>query len=326
VITLTRLFCALLASIAVSSTSAAGEADAYPTKPIRLIVPFAAGGVADVVARILSDKVAAELGQPVIVDNRSGANSVIGTQAAARAEPDGYTILQMVSTGAIIVSLQQNIPYDLERDFAPVVGIGSIPLALAVPGSSNIHSINDLVALARSSPNGVNYASGSAGSLGHLAAALLVQQLKITATHIPYRGGSGAMQALMGSQVDFFFATTVDTVEFAKAGKIRLLAVTSDERLPQLPDVPTMKELGYAGFNPTVWQGYVVPALTPDTVINRLHDAFADAVAQTDVRERFDSLGVRPNVTGPAAFGKLIREEAVHWRRVIQENHISFDN
>jgi tripartite-type tricarboxylate transporter receptor subunit TctC len=324
-IDLKKVICALvvLAALDLAGNSMPAQAASYPSRPIKLIVPFAAGGVGDVLARILGERASAELGQPVIIDNRSGGNTVIGTQAAARSAPDGYTVLQMTTTGSIIVSLQENIPYDLNRDFAPVIGVGSVPLVLAVPSTAKIHAIADLVALARSTPNGINYATGGSGSLGHLAAALLVQQLKIKATHVPYRGNSAAMQGLLGTQVQFFFATAADAIELAKAGGIQLLAVTSDQRLPSLPDVPTMTELGFAHLNPTVWYGYVVPANTPADVVDRLYKAFAGAAAEPGTQERLNKLGVTTNVISAPEFGKFIREESVRWRQVIQENKIT---
>jgi tripartite-type tricarboxylate transporter receptor subunit TctC len=324
-IDLKKVICVLgaLAAADLAGNSMSARSASYPSRPIKLIVPFAAGGVGDVLARILGEKVSAQLGQPVIIDNRSGGNTVIGTQAAARSAPDGYTILQMTTTGAIIISLQENIPYDLNRDFAPVIGVGSVPLVLAVSSTSRIHAISDLVALAGSTPNGINYATGGSGSLGHLAAALLVQQLKIKATHVPYRGNSAAMQGLLGTQVHFFFATAADAIELAKAGGIQLLAVTSDQRLASLSDVPTMTELGFPHFNPTVWYGYVVPANTPADVVDRLYKAFVGAVAEPEARERLSKLGVTTNVISAPEFGKFIREESVRWRLVIQENNIS---
>jgi tripartite-type tricarboxylate transporter receptor subunit TctC len=311
---------------AIFALNGIANATSYPTRTIKIIVPFAAGGVGDVLARILADKVRAELGQPVIVENRAGGNSVIGTQIAARSEPDGYTVLQLSATGSVIISLQKDVTYNLQRDFTPVVEVASGPLALAVSGKSNAHSVSELIAQARATPGGVNYASGGAGSMGHLAAALLARENQFPAAHIAYRGNGPAMQDLLADRVQYFFPTVVDAIELGKSGQIRLLAVTSEERLPSLPNVPTMAELGFADFNPVVWYGYLVPAHTPEDVVARLEKTFAKAVLDPTVQERLSSLGLTAKVAGPAEFGRLIESESARWRKVIEENNIRLEN
>lgn len=327
-IDLRKLICASLALATGMSMLFGGDARAgqYPSMPIKLIVPYAAGGVGDVVARILGEKVSDELGQPMIIDNRAGGNSVIGTQIAVRSKPDGYTILQATPGNVIIPILQRSVPYNWERDLAPVVGIGSVPLVLAVPAKSNIRSIPDLVATANSTPGGLIYASGGAGSMSHLAPARLVRELKIKATHVPYRGFSGSVQALLGDQIHFIFATIADVVELAKSGTVRLLAVTSEQRIPSLPDVPTMAELGFPSFYPAVWYGYVVPANTPKDIIERLYTAFAEAANNPEVKERLGKLGLTIKVTNGSEFGRYMHDEATRWQHVIEENQIKLDN
>jgi tripartite-type tricarboxylate transporter receptor subunit TctC len=319
-----RMICALLALAAASANQLAVAAEAYPTGPIKLIIPFAAGGVGDIVGRSLGEKVGKELGQPVVIDNRAGGNSVIGTYAAARAKPDGYTILQMTGANVIVTALQK-VPYDLQRDFTTVIGVGSAPLALAVPAQLNINSLDDLVAYAKSNPNGLIYASGGVGSLGHLSAARLVRALNIKALHVPYRGNSGAVEGLLGGQTQMFFGAVLDSIELAKAGKLKILAVTSDKRMPNLPDVPTMKELGFQDFTPTIWYGYNVPANTPQEIVDRLAAAFAKGASQPDLQARLADLGVTINLSSGPEFAKYMREELARWQKVASENNIKLE-
>ena len=318
-----------VAALVLTSTGIAAPAnaqgDAYPSKPIKLIVPFTAGGPGDVLARLLADKVGAELGQRILVDNRTGGNGIIGTDAVAKSEPDGYTILQMTGTQVVTPHLQSNIPYDLNRDLVPVVGVGAAPTVLVVPGKSGIRSLDDLAKLAKSSPNGINFGSGSVGSIAHLTAALLVQQLNIKATHVPYRGSSLAVQAIAANEVQFFFPTPIEAAELAKSGDIRMIAVNADQRLANFPDVPTMKELGMANVDARIWYGYYVPARTPPAIIDRLYKAFAKVMSDPAVTERIQTLGFVPKVTDAAEFGKFVNSESARWKKVIDENQIKAD-
>ena len=315
----------VLLAAGLGAGGAAAQSASYPTKPIRLIVTFSAGGPADVVGRLVAEKMGAELGQSVIVENRTGGNSVIGTQAAARSEPDGYTVLMLTAANIIAVHLQSNVPYDFEKDFTPVIGIGSVPNVLAVPTKANIRSIADLVALAKSTPDGLNYASGGNGSLGHISGALLAQELKIKATHVPYRGNSVAMQDLMANRVQLFFPSIIEGLAGAKTGEVRLLAVTSEQRVASAPDVPTMKELGLGHIDPRIWYGYLVPAKTPPAIVERLHDAIAKSVTRPDVQERLKAFSFITTIqTGPQ-FRELMRSESARWQKVIQENGIKSD-
>ena len=305
-----KMTSAILAFAAASMLcgGAAAQNAPYPTKPVKVVVPFAAGGTSDVVARILGERVGVELGQPVIVENRTGAGGAIGMQAVIRSKPDGYTLVSMSAANAILPLLQENT-YDWERELTPVIGIGSVPYAIAVNGKSSIRSIADLVAMAKSMPGGINYASGGTGSPSHLAPARLVRELKVDATHVPFQGLSGAVQALLGNQVQFICATVADVTKLAKSGDLRLLAVTSEQRLPELPDVPTMAELGFADFYPSTWYAFLVPAKTPSDVVDRLR-----------------ALGLTVKVRNGAELGKFMRYDVARWSRVIQENQIKLAN
>jgi tripartite-type tricarboxylate transporter receptor subunit TctC len=315
---------ALGASICVVGCAAAQSAS-YPTRPIKVIVPYAAGGNGDVVARILGEKASADLGQPIIIDNRSGANGVTGAAVAAHAAPDGYSLLQIATTHVILPTLQQDLPYNWEKDFTPVFGTVSVPLVFAVNAKSNIRSMDDLAALAKSTSGGLNYASGGAGSISHLAAADLVQKLKISATHVPYRGFTPAVEALLGNDVHFICVTVSDVIELAKSGDVRLLAVTSEQRMSSLPDVPTMAELHFADFYPSSWNGYVAPANTPSDAIDRLYKAYGKAGSDPSVQDLLAKRGVMVKIRNGAEFGKFMSDESARWRHVIEENHIKME-
>ena len=318
-----RIALAVVAAGSVFGSAAAQTA--YPSRPIKLIVPFPAGGSSDILGRAFADRLARDLGQTIVVDNRAGANTVLGTQAAAGSKADGYTILQVTPNAVIIASLQQNLPYDLQRDFTPVIGVGSVPLLLAVPANSTTRSVADLVALAKSRPGGVTYASGGIGSLGHLAPARFVRELKVTGTHVPYRGVAPAMQDVVGGRVDLMFVSSLEGMQMAKSGQVRVLGVTSEQRLPSLPDVPTMAELGFADFKPAVWYGFLVPAKTSADIVDRLNKAFASAANDAGVRERLSSLGLTVKIRSGPEMDKYIREEQARWGQVVKENNIKLE-
>jgi tripartite-type tricarboxylate transporter receptor subunit TctC len=320
---LRKLLCALAALGAASfgGINLATAEEAYPAQFIKMIVAVPPGGPVDLVGRALGEKVGAELGKPVVVENRPGGGTVVGIQAAARARPDGYTILNLTSSGVAMAALQKNLPYDLVRDFTPIIGIGWFPMVPAVPAASNIKSIADLAAATRSA-NGITYGSGGVGSLAHLAAVRLINELKGTGNHVPYRGNNDALQAVLGNQVQLFFASTAETLPFARSGQIRLLAVTSEQRFSGLPDVPTMKEAGFSDFNPRLWQAIMAPAGTPASIVSRLHDAFARAVLDPSVQGRLNAVGFAAEVREPAALSLFINEEAARWSKVIKENNI----
>jgi tripartite-type tricarboxylate transporter receptor subunit TctC len=277
-IKLKMLLCSLAALGAANfgNINIAAAEGTYPTRPIKMIVPNPAGGVGDLISRVLAEKANAELGQPIVIENRSGATTVIGTDAVARSKPDGYTFLSLTTSGVVVSVLREKLPYNLERDFTPIISVGSFPMALTVSAASSINSFADLVAAARST-RGITYASGGVGTLAHLSSVRLIKELNGAGNHVPYRGNNDAIQALLGNHVQMFFPSTAEALPLATSGEIRVLGVTSEERLPTLPDVPTMRELGFAQFNPRLWYAFLVPANTPANVISRLHDALAKA-------------------------------------------------
>lgn len=312
--------CELLATIPASA-----QTGSFPNRPLRLIIPFPAGGSSDILGRVFAEKMQLSLGQAVVVDNRAGGSTVIGTLAAATARPDGYTLLQVTPNAAIIGSLQPGLSYDLERDFTPVIGVGAVPLLLAVSPRSEIRSLADLTALARATPAGVTYASGGIGSMGHLAPARLIRDLKINATHIPFRGVAPALQEVAAGRVDFMLVSSLEGAQLAKAGQVRLLGVTAEQRLPSMPDVPTMAELGFPDFTPGVWYGFVVPTRTPTDVVDRLAKAIAEAAGDPSVKERLGGLGLSIRLRDGQDFRRYIHDEIARWSRVIKENNIRLE-
>jgi tripartite-type tricarboxylate transporter receptor subunit TctC len=322
-INLRKAACATLL-LGIASFASSGTADSqsvYPTTTIKAIVPFAPGGSGDVLARVFGEKVGTDLGKSIIIENRSGAGGAMGTQAVINAKPDGYTLLQGASATVIIPLFQPNL-FNWERDLTPVAGIGSIPLVFVVNATSNIRSIADLAAKARSMPGGLNYGSGGNGSVSHLAAARLMADSKITGTHINFRGFSAAVQALLGDQVQVVCVTTADVTQLAQAGTVRALAVTSEQRFPDLPDVPTMAELGFSDFYASSWNGYLAPAKTPAEIVNRLYTAYAAAGKDPDVQARLGKLGFVLKIRNPAELENFMRDESNRWGRVIRENNI----
>jgi tripartite-type tricarboxylate transporter receptor subunit TctC len=311
----------VLSAASIYSTGSALAAETCPGPAIKMIIPNPAGGVGDLLGRILGDKASGELGQPVVIENRAGGTTVIGTDAVAKANPDGCTILSLTASGVVVTVLRDKLPYNLARDFTPIMGIGSFPMVLAVPVASKLNSFAELIAAVKSK-DGITYASGGTGTMAHLAAARLIKELDGSGNHIPYRGNSDAIQSLLGNHVQLFFPSTAEALPLMKAGKIRLLGVTSDARLATLPDVPTMKELGFAEFNPKLWYAFLAPANTPSSVVLRQRDAFTKAILDPSVQERLGALGFTAEIKDSAAVSALMSSEAARWGKVIKENNI----
>lgn len=307
---------------AITPMAHAAPMEACPGKYIRMVIPNPAGGVGDLIGRVYAEKAAVPLGQPIVIENHAGATTVIGTELVAKSKPDGCTILSLTASGVVASVLRRKMPYNLERDFAPIIGIGSLPMVLAVPAASNIKSFADLTAVIKS-PNGITYASGGTGTLAHLSAARLIKDMGGTGNHVPYRGNADATQALLGNHVQLFFPSTAEAIPLVKGGKIRVLGVTSLTRVPQLKDVPTMKELGFADFNPQLWYALLAPAGTPQPTIAAMNEAFGDAAKDPSVKEKLGALGFTTEAADPAAVSALIKAEAARWGKVIKDNNIS---
>lgn len=308
--------------LAILHGSAAAQS--YPSKPIRFIVPYGVGGPGDTIGRLIGKQLTESLGQPVVIDNRSGATTIIGTELTAKAPPDGYTLLLISTTHAVNPGLFQKLPYDPIKDFAPVTLIVSTPFMLSVHPSVAASSVSELVALARSNPRLLNYGSSGTGSSIHLTTELLKAAAKIEMTHVPYKGSGPAFIDLMGGQIQVLFSSTVSTLPHVKSGKVRGLAVTSLKRAQALPDVPTVAE-SYPGFESSSWFGMLVPAKTPKLVIDRLLAETRAALKAPDVNQALLSQGAEPGGQAPAEFAAYFQSEIKKWAGVIKGAGIRLD-
>ena len=301
-------FSVISAALVVQPTAIA--ADAYPTKPIRLIVPFAPGGGNDSVARIIGQTISIPLGQPVVIENRPGAGGSLGADLAAKAPADGYTLfLGGVGSHALNPSINRNLPYDPVKDFAPITWIASAPMALVAHPSVPANSVAQLIDHARKNPNKLNFASNGNGSSSQLAAVMFNTMAKTEMVHIPYKGLSPAVTDLIGGQVQLMFSSVVAIIPHIQAGKVKVLAVTSSRRIPTLPQTPTIAEAGLAGYETSSWYGILAPAGTPVAVVNRLSMEINKAIQNPEVRAKLASEGAEPVGSSPEGFATHIRSE-----------------
>lgn len=318
-----RFFAALLFGL-IAAAGWPVAAQTYPAHPVKLVIPVPPGGSADVVGRLLANAASAELGQPIIVDNRAGAAGSVGTASALKAPADGYTLVQCsIGSCAINPSLYKNVGYDLFKDMAPVILLGASINVLTVNNEAGIRSVKDLVDQARRQP--MAYASSGVGASNHLAAELLKKMAGIELTHVPYKGSGPAITDLIGGQVPVFFDNEPSILPFIKQGKVRALAVTGKTRSANLPDVPTMEELGFAGFVIEPWYAFAAPAGTPEPAIRRLNTAFNNALNQPAVRDRMVAMGITPAGGSPEVLGRLIRSEYTRWAELIRVQGIKGD-
>jgi tripartite-type tricarboxylate transporter receptor subunit TctC len=317
----------LFATAAFVSFAAASWAQSgYPTHPGRIIVPFPPGGPADVLARIAGDKLGQALGQPFVVENRSGAGGNIGMEQGAKAAPDGYTLtLAPVGNLTIAPSLYSKLPYDPAKDYAPITVLAAVPNVLIVHPSVGVKTLPQLIALAKEKPGTLNYASPGNGSGPHLAGELLKSLAGIDIVYVPFNGVAPAMNAVLGGQVQLFFAQSSAALSHVKAGNVVALGVASPKRIASAPDLPTIAEQGLPGFDVTSWYSLVAPAGTPQPIIERLHRELAKALAESDVRERIAGLGAEPVGNSPSEFAAMQRTEAARWAKLAKEANIHAD-
>ena len=294
----------------------------YPTKPVKMIVPFQAGSAPDVLARAVSERLGAAIGQAIVIDNRPGAGGNIGADAAAKAPGDGYTLMLATISHASNPSLYRNVNYDPVKDFAPVSLIARVPGLLVVPADSPIKSVADLVAAARAKPGSLNYASGGNGSQAHFGGELFRQAANVEIVHVPYKGAPEILTSLLSNQTAFAFPTFTTALPQVQGGKLRALAVTSPTRNPKLPEVPTMKEAGVANYSVASWNALAAPAGTPPEVIARLNAAANAALASPAVQERLLAVGVRPQGSTPEQLRTLLAAETKRWGEVIRRAKI----
>jgi len=293
-------------------------AQSYPARPIRMIVAYPPGGGTDIVGRMMGQKLGENLGQTVVVDNRGGATGNIGTEIAAHATADGYTLLMgNVAPNAINVSLFKKLPFDPVKDFAPVSLVAVTPNILVVQPSSPVKTVKDLIALAKSKPGTLNFPSAGVGSSSHLAGEMLKSIAGIDMVHVPYKGGGPALVALLSGQVQLMFATLPAAMPHVKSGKLRPVAVTTSHRSQALPELPTIAESGVPGYEAATWYGLLAPAGTPKAIVDRLHAEIVKILA-TDTRQRLAAQGFEPAGTTPAEFAGYIKSEIVKWGKVIK--------
>jgi tripartite-type tricarboxylate transporter receptor subunit TctC len=300
-------------------------AQPYPGKPVRIVVPFAAGGPADVYARFMSQKLQEALGQNFVVDNRPGAGSVIGTDAVAKSSPDGYTLLLMSNAHTVNESLIPNKPFQLMRDFVAVAPINYSDLVLVANPSVPAANLKELIAQAKARPGKINYASSGPGTPYHMAGELFKSMAGIYLVHIPYRGSSGARTDVIGGQVDVMFDAVTTMTEQVKAGKVKALATTGRQRSDVLPDVPTLNEAGVPGYEATIWLGLMAPRGTPTAVVEKLNAAVSKIVSQPEIRQLWGRQGAVPMVMSPEAFDKYARDDIAKWAGVIRTANIKVD-
>jgi tripartite-type tricarboxylate transporter receptor subunit TctC len=297
------------------------SAQTYPNKPVKIIVPFAAGGPADVYGRFMAQKLTESLGQSFVVDNRPGAGSVIGTDAAAKAPADGYTLLLMSNAQTVNESLIPNKPYQLLRDFVPVAPINYSDLVLVAHPSVAASNVKELVALAKSKPGKINYASSGPGTPYHMAGELFKANSGTFIVHVPYRGSSGARTDLIGGQVDVMFDAMTTMTEQIKAGKVKALATSGRARSSVLPDVPTVAESGVDGlksFESTIWLGFMAPKATPASVVNQLNAAISKITSSSDVKAAWGKQGATPMVMSAEAFAKYAADDVEKWAKIVK--------
>jgi tripartite-type tricarboxylate transporter receptor subunit TctC len=318
--------CSSLAGIALCFAAAAqAESGAgmqsYPNKPIRLIVAYPPGGGADIVARILGQRLGENLGQQVVVDNRGGAAGIIGTETAARALPDGYTLLLGTNaTQCIFPSLYPTLPYDPVADFAPVTSVVSVANVLVVHPSVAAKSVKELIALARAKPGQLNYGSAGAGSTTHIAMELFKIMSGVRMEHIPYKGLGPAVADLVGGQLQVMISNMPPVIPHAKSGRLRALAVTGAQRSAATPELPTIAEAALPGYEADVWYGVLAPAGVPKPVVTKLQTEIVRILRAPDMKERLSAMGAEPIGNSPEAFARVIKADIVKWARVVKES------
>jgi len=313
---------ASLMAVAVSAIPLCAQD--YPHQPIKVIIPNPPGGPGDIIARAFTDKATNIVGKPFVYDYRPGGSTTIGTASAAKAEPDGYTIVGFPSAGVGAAAAKKKLPYNLETDFRPIAGLGSVPLVLVARAGLNLKSMDEFSAALRK--GNLMFGSAGVGTIGHLTSLLLQNELKGTATHVPFRSTLDTLQNVMGGHVDFCFVSAADVTPFTEAKEITLLVTTAGRRLRDMPDLPTTTEVGLPNINTKLWYAFLAPSKTSADVITRLHAVFAEAARDQDLEKQTKNLGFDVEVRTPDETAKVIREEIARWKKVIEVNNIPLEN
>ena len=316
----------LLVGLAFASLAGVSHAQAWPSKPIRWIVPFAPGGTTDILARTIAEKLTPALGKPVIVENNPGAGGSVGATQTAKAAPDGYTIMGgTISTHAINASLYKKLPYDPVKDFVPITLIARVPNLLVVNPEVPAKNVKELIALLKANPGKYTFASSGNGTSQHLSGELFKSMAGVDMQHIPYKGSPPALQDVVGGQVTMTFDNITTAWPLAKAGKLRALAVTTAKRSPIAPDVPTLAESGLAGYEVGSWQGVFAPAGTPPDVVKRLNTEIVKIINMPDVRAKLEALGAEPVGNSSDEFATIVKSEVAKWAKVVKESGAHVD-
>jgi tripartite-type tricarboxylate transporter receptor subunit TctC len=319
------LACAAAAIGIAALAGASAHAQSYPNKPITLIVPFPPGGPTDLVARVLAQTMSGQMGQQIIVDNRGGANGNIGSAAVAKAAPDGYTVLYNTSSITLSPALYKSLPYDVQRDLAPVGLTATVPLALVVNPAIPANNVKEFIAYAKANPGKLSYGSAGNGNITHLGAFQFLQANGIQAVHIPYKGSAPADADLVGGQIQFMTDTINSVAGFVREKRLRLLAVTTTKRTSLFPDTPTMAESGLPGFDVSAWQGLMVPANTPEPIIKRLNAEMSKALQNPEVLKKLAAQGAIPLGSTPQEYGDYIKTELTRWSAIVKQTGVSLE-
>ena len=315
------------ALVCLSGVSIAGlaQAQSWPTKPIKFIVPYPPGGGTDVIARIVQEPLAKELGQQVIIDNRGGAGGSIGSALAAQSPSDGYTVLFTLSSHTINPAIYSKLPFDTEKDFSSVVTVASLPQILVANPNFPAKTVKEVIEMAKAKPGSISYASVGNGSPGHLAGAMMATDAGVEMTHIPYRGGGPAVTDVIAGQVPLLWVSIPAAAQFVKSGKLKALAVSTVKRSAVFPDVPTMVESGFKGFEVDSWYAMFVPAKTPQAIIDRLNKATVNVLAQPEVKEKLLGQGAEAVGDSPAQLSGVVKKEIAKWKQVVKSANIKVD-
>ena len=313
-----RVVCVALAGLALCMGAPAAQAEEYPSRPIRIIVPFATGGPADIYARFIGQRLQEALGQPLVVDNRPGAGSIIGTDAVAKAAPDGYTLLLMSNTHTVNETLIPAKPYALLRDFVPITPINYSDLVLVVNPKVAANSLEELLKLARAQPGKLSYASSGPGTPYHMAGELFKAMAGVDILHVPYRGSSGARTDVIGGQVDMMFDAVTTMAEQAKAGKVRAIGTSGRARSAVLPSTPTIAEAGVPGYEAVIWLGLMAPRGTAAAIVNRLNAEVQKVTRRNEVRDEWGRQGATPMVMSAEEFERFVADDIIKWARIVK--------
>ncbi len=321
-----RAAASIIMGLALAVAMSAAGAQPYPNHPVRMIVPFAPGGATDIIARIVSQRLGDRLGQQVVIENRPGAGTTVGNAEVAKAKPDGYTLLFAPTPFVISQIVYPSLPYDPQKDFAPVSLLAVSPFIL-VTNAMNVPagSLAEVVALAKAKPGALTFCSAGNGTVPHLAGELFKLRAGIDIVHVPYKGGGPAIVDLVGGQVAMMFATPIEVNQHVQSGKLKVLGTTSMKRLAAMPDVPTLDESGYAGFEVLSFFGVMAPAGTPTDIVNRLAGDLGAVMELPDVRERFAAQSAEANVLGPAAFAQFLMREREKWSDIVKRSGAKVD-